>query len=326
MVGDHPEDELDYDDDEGYGDTDDEDFEQEALMAEEDMPEEEGWSYEEFDDEEVDEIDQQALQEAFAAGWKAKNKTAAAKQARGYKGDGKPSKGKGKGKRPDSRNPEDRKRNSTCASCGQRGHWRGDSVCPNVRSGKDPPHRKENSTHFTTGRSDRGSASAATVSAREHSRDDREPLQRKPHPSGLKSTGKAAPPDPPHRGAIDKSPAENPENLITHLQNGGSHQAHHQGGSVSQKRNRRQRTPRRSRSLRGEGDRQGRIVREDQRVAIRTRIETVVDVVADKRRSMQQRSMRQQPKQRQLVRLRPTRKLLFPSHHRGSLPANAIGR
>ena len=208
VVGDHPEDELDYDDDEGYGDTDDEDFEQEALMAEEDMPEEEGWSQEEFDDEEVDEIDQQALQEAFAAGWKAKNKTAAAKQARGYKGDGKPSKGKGKGKRPDSRNPEDRKRNSTCASCGQRGHWRGDSVCPNVRSGKDPPHRKENSTHFTTGRSDRGSASAATGSAREHSRDDREPLQRKPHPSGLKSTGKAAPPDPPHRGAIDKSPAE----------------------------------------------------------------------------------------------------------------------
>lgn len=105
---------------EGYGDTDDEDFEQEALMAEEDMPDEDEWSQEEFEDDEVDAIDQEALQEAFAAGWKAKNKTAAARQARGYKGDGKPSKRKGKGRRPDSRNPDDRKKNSTCASCGQR--------------------------------------------------------------------------------------------------------------------------------------------------------------------------------------------------------------
>lgn len=42
-------------------------------------------------------------------------------------------------------------------------------------------------------------------------RDDREPLQRKQHPSGLKSTGKTAPPEPPsppRRGAIDKSPAD----------------------------------------------------------------------------------------------------------------------
>ena len=205
-----------YDYEEAYNDTDDEDFEQEALMAEEDMPEEEDWSQEEFDDEELDDVDQAALQEAFAAGWKAKNKTAAARQSRGYKGDGKPSKGKGKGRRPDSRNPEERKKNSTCASCGQKSHWRGDSVCPNVRSGKDAPHRKENSTNYTTGRSNRGSASSAAGGAREppqdvRERDDREPLQRKLHPSGLKSTGKAAPPEPPsppRRGAIDKSPAD----------------------------------------------------------------------------------------------------------------------
>lgn len=165
-----------YDYEEAYDDTDDEDFEQEALMAEEDMPEEEDWSQEEFDDEELDDVDQAALQEAFAAGWKAKNKTAAARQSRGYKGDGKPSKGKGKGRRPDSRNPEERKKNSTCASCGQKGHWRGDSVCPNVRSGKDAPHRKENSTNYTTGRSNRGSASSAAGGAREPPQDVREEM------------------------------------------------------------------------------------------------------------------------------------------------------
>ena len=214
-VVDEPYDEgYDYEE-EGYGDTDDEDFEQEALMAEEDMPDEEERSQEEFEDDEVDAIDQEAFQEAFAAGWRAKNKTAAARQGRGYKGEGKPSKGKGKGRRPDSRNPDDRKKNSTCASCGQRGHWRGDSVCPNVKSGKDAPHRKENSTNYTASRPDRGSASTAhrgsastvTGSAREHQRDDREPLQRRTAP-GLKSTGKAAPPSPPRRGAVAKSPAE----------------------------------------------------------------------------------------------------------------------
>eukprot|EP00435_Cladocopium_sp_Y103_P060625 s471_g22.t1 len=122
-------------------------------MAEEEMPEEEEWSHDEPDDddeEEIEAVNQEALQEAFAAGWRAKNRTAQTRQSRGYRDGGKPSKGKGKGKRPDSRTPDDRKKNSTCASCGQRGHWRGDAICPNVKSGKDAPHRKESSTHYAT--------------------------------------------------------------------------------------------------------------------------------------------------------------------------------
>lgn len=41
------------------------------------------------------------------------------------------------------------KKSSTCSSCGMKGHWKGDPECPNVKSGKDPLHKKTNAVHFT---------------------------------------------------------------------------------------------------------------------------------------------------------------------------------
>ena len=150
-VADQDEDYEGYDDedeDEGCP-TDEEDLEQEAMMADEDYYEDdqdEGYTE---DEEEIEDISQEDLREAYAAGWKARQQTAQARQSRGYKGGGK--KGKGKGKRQESRNPDDRKKNSTCASCLQKGHWKGDAVCPNVKSGRDKPHHKaENSSMWAT--------------------------------------------------------------------------------------------------------------------------------------------------------------------------------
>eukprot|EP00435_Cladocopium_sp_Y103_P057834 s201_g20.t1 len=164
--------EYDYDDDHGVG-TDDEDLEQEALMAEEDMPEEEDWSHDDdYDDEEdVEAVDQQAS-------W-----------------------------------------NSTCASCGQKGHWRGDAICPNVQSGKDAPHRKESSTHYATAAAGSGKGSALQLHPRRGrapspSASARAPLPRR-RGSASKDEGTtpkhapmAPPPPPPRRSAIDKSPME----------------------------------------------------------------------------------------------------------------------
>ena len=105
--------------------------------------ESEGW-YED-DGYSVDE-----LREAYAAGWSAKAQSAEHRKGRGYRV---PSKGKGKGKGgksrpPDTRTVDDRKRNSTCASCGQKGHWRGDPECPKVRSG-EVPERTPGADHGT---------------------------------------------------------------------------------------------------------------------------------------------------------------------------------
>ena len=36
----------------------------------------------------------------------------------------------------------EKKRISTCTSCGGRGRWKGDPECPHVQAGKDPPHAK----------------------------------------------------------------------------------------------------------------------------------------------------------------------------------------
>ncbi len=85
------------------------------------------------------------LAEAYAAGWKAKQQSAAQRKARGYsKPPGKGGKsGKGKTKKgdrgADHRTPDERKKSSKCSSCQQRGHWRGDPECPNVQNGTDPP-------------------------------------------------------------------------------------------------------------------------------------------------------------------------------------------
>ncbi|CAE7228738.1 RE1, partial [Symbiodinium sp. CCMP2456] len=78
------------------------------------------------------------IKEAFAAGWRAKQKTNNQKKGRGWSA-------------PTTRTPSsspskglaEKKRNSQCASCGKKGHWRGDPECENVRNGKDQLHTKK---------------------------------------------------------------------------------------------------------------------------------------------------------------------------------------
>jgi hypothetical protein len=162
------EDPFDEDDDEDF---ENEDPEMEALVAEGEMPEEEEWSEE---DEDLETMDEQALTEAFTAGWRAKQRTADARKSRGFKPKGKGA-GKGGG---DRRTPEDRKRNSTCASCGEKGHWRGDPVCRNVQSGKDPVHKKESGSYYA--RSSKSREVKEETPAEEMRRRKAAPWSRKP--------------------------------------------------------------------------------------------------------------------------------------------------
>ena len=91
-----------------------------------------------------EEVDDGELKEAFAAGWKAKQKTAEARKSRGWK----PS-GGGSARPKKEKSWEQMKKGSTCSSCGMKGHWKGDPECVNVKNGKDPLHKKTNSVHFT---------------------------------------------------------------------------------------------------------------------------------------------------------------------------------
>ena len=154
-VADYEDEQVDETEDED--ELDNEDFEKEALLERDDNEpdEEDDLEDEEDEDYEENEDEQHSMKDAaraFVQGWKAKSQSAEARKSRGYK-----AKGKGKGKRPpDERKVEDRKRNSTCASCGQKGHWHGDAECPNVKSGKDKPR----SSNFA------GVASSSTSSKR----------------------------------------------------------------------------------------------------------------------------------------------------------------
>ena len=170
----HAEDEQEYED-EGPEDPDDEDLEQEVAQGrfdEQQYDDEEDWSrndawyehqyrddedwhwdYEEEDEDEDDEYETataQELSEAYAAGWRAKSQAAAHKQSRGYKGGGKTERVRG----PDKRKPDDRKKRSTCSSCGKPGHWKGDPECPRVVSGEEKLHprheRRVNEANVTT--------------------------------------------------------------------------------------------------------------------------------------------------------------------------------
>ena len=110
-----------------------------------DLPEEEDDEQEEEADNETSEgeMEEGELKEAFAAGWKAKQKIADIKRHRGWKTDKKGDKGG---------NIDARKKATTCSSCGKQGHWRGDPECPNVISGRDQLHKpaqKTSTVHFT---------------------------------------------------------------------------------------------------------------------------------------------------------------------------------
>ena len=101
----------------------------------------------------AEEVDEEELKEVFAAGWKAKQKTAEVRKNRGWR------KPDPKGGRPSGQSTDARKKVTTCSSCGKMGHWRGDMECPNVQSGQDAPHQKKsggearangaNEVHFT---------------------------------------------------------------------------------------------------------------------------------------------------------------------------------
>ena len=131
-------------DDENDDINDEEDLEQEAnaegmdILDEEDgEPDEDEGNIQDEDGGMIPEAaSEQEVYEAFAAGWKAKAKTAGVRKARGW------SKGGSAGSSSSAKSLADKKRISACSSCGQRGHWKGDSQCPNVLSGKDPPRKK----------------------------------------------------------------------------------------------------------------------------------------------------------------------------------------
>lgn len=88
------------------------------------------------DGEEDDELETEELKEVFAAGWKAKQKMAEVRKHRGWKPAGG---GKGQAEKGAGRSVDLKKKTSTCSSCGKLGHWKGDSCCPNVLSGRDQP-------------------------------------------------------------------------------------------------------------------------------------------------------------------------------------------
>ena len=113
------------------------------VYHEEREPEQEDEDEEDIESEE--ELEEGELKEAFAAGWKAKQKTAEAKKNRGWKNPG-----HGKHKKEKQGDWQAMKKDSTCGSCGLIGHWKGDPECINVKNGKDPPHtKKSNTVHFT---------------------------------------------------------------------------------------------------------------------------------------------------------------------------------
>ena len=84
-------------------------------------------------EEELDQLTAEELKEAYAAGWRAKDQINARKKERNFARGGAPG---GGAKRS---GPDPRKASTTCSSCGQKGHWRGDPQCPHVVSGQDKP-------------------------------------------------------------------------------------------------------------------------------------------------------------------------------------------
>ena len=123
------------------GELEDEDLEQEFPNAiEEEEEADELDVVEEEEQNEGEETEEEGLtsltdmREAFAAGWKAKAKVAGQKKARGWSRTGSSTSSS------TASSLQNKKRISACASCGERGHWRGDPVCKSVKNGKDALH------------------------------------------------------------------------------------------------------------------------------------------------------------------------------------------
>ena len=98
----------------------------------EDGPEDECEEDEESEAE--DSITHEELKEAWAAGWRAKDQIAEKKRFRNFKKTGQRS-----SQQPTGVGNDPRKQSTTCSSCGNRGHWKGDPECPKVKAGVDKP-------------------------------------------------------------------------------------------------------------------------------------------------------------------------------------------
>ncbi|CAE8702081.1 unnamed protein product [Polarella glacialis] len=122
---------------ENYDDGEEEEAEQQERNLEENSEDMSG--AEDEDDPEF----HGALQQAFAAGWQtARKATAGLRKGRQFS-----STTSSKQAAVD----DPRKKNSVCASCQGKGHWKGDPECPNVVSGKDSPHTpKPKAAHVTS--------------------------------------------------------------------------------------------------------------------------------------------------------------------------------
>ena len=126
------EEELDDDEDE----AEDEDLEQDPEAYEaylQQGPNDECEDEEGTEDEDPDSITSEQLKEAYAAGWKAKDQINAKRRGRSFSQSGATS------SRGPKKGPDPRKAATTCSSCGQLGHWKGDPQCPNVQTGVDKP-------------------------------------------------------------------------------------------------------------------------------------------------------------------------------------------
>ena len=138
-------------------------MEQEAYQQDYYWDDEEDEGDWDWDDEGMD------LREAYAAGWRAKQKSAEARKARGYsdaKSKGKGKKGKkGGGKFTEYRTKDQRKAKPKCASCKQIGNWYGDPECPNMKNGIDPPREdpSKSQVNFATDTSPTARGSGARV-------------------------------------------------------------------------------------------------------------------------------------------------------------------
>ena len=135
---------------------DEEDLEQECLEEQEGEDIAGDMGGHESGDEELAEDDgghgsddeEAEVMEAFAAGWKAKAKTAGGRKARGWKtGASTSSSGTARSSASTAQSLADKKKVSACSSCGLRGHWKGDPECVNVQNGKDKPHSKAIEVH-----------------------------------------------------------------------------------------------------------------------------------------------------------------------------------
>ncbi len=194
----HETENVDRDDD---GDNDDSDASEETLDSEDDhyenYPVDAGEDEEDLESEEEEEVIQNVAEaigstlghEAAAAvfatlkkkQWRAKDKTASARKARGWTQPSSQNTGTQQDARPKQRphgpTPDPSRATDICKACGEMGHWSGDPTCPKTISGEVKPFRPPRSStssalpsrkkevHVTTGSMTKEIGSNANLSS-----------------------------------------------------------------------------------------------------------------------------------------------------------------